>query len=393
MATPSFVRLMKAKSRSVRVTVTTMTAISSSPSTAAPNARFTPAIGLSSTWGSWPRIAPATKRRTKPIAIVRITTATCDWPKTWRRIARSNSHPVAARAPIAPMHASQNGNPSYVSLARSTATNAPSIIRPPGAGPPVIRGAAPAEHQPTVAGQTDAGGFEHGGIERRAGPVFERRRHHVVEAVEQEGLRVGGCRRSTAEDDRIAAGLGGGRQHIGQGVAQQQAEQRGLDADLQRGLRDVEVDWRSQGRFVVPKGKLGIEDAQAEQPGDGVAEEDEEKQNGRNQQQPDPCGVIEDALIPFDAHRGARFHHFLDASVGHRAHHHFLVVDQLRRRRGGLAPPGHHVVADPAVAVQGPIDIDGIDLVERHAFGHQRALEGVAIDRIGRRHEHRHART
>ena len=153
------------------------------------------------------------------------------------------------------MHASQNGNPSYVSLARPTATNAPSIIRSPCAGPPVIRGAAPAEHQPTVAGQTDAGGFEHGGIERRAGPVFERRRHHVVEAVEQEGLRVGGCRRSTAEDDWIAAGLHQARLGIGETRHEIPSQRSALANPFSRlgdtGLAEIALDLLQVGFEIL----------------------------------------------------------------------------------------------------------------------------------------------
>ena len=131
IATPSFVRLKNTKSRPVRMMVTTMTRISSSPSTRAPSVAFTPASGLSSTCGSWPQIAPATKRSTKPIAMVRITTATCDCPKTWRRTARSSSQPIAAMARIAPTQASQNGRPRYESLPRPTAMKAPSIIMSP----------------------------------------------------------------------------------------------------------------------------------------------------------------------------------------------------------------------------------------------------------------------
>ena len=73
---------------------------------------FTPAIGLSSIRGSWPQMAPATKRSRKPIAMVRIATATCDWPKMRRRSVHSISHPIAAMARTAPMHASQNGSPA-----------------------------------------------------------------------------------------------------------------------------------------------------------------------------------------------------------------------------------------------------------------------------------------
>ena len=131
MATPSFVRLKNANSRPVRSSVTTITATSSNPSASPPKLVLTPATGLSRTSGSWPQIAPARKRSTKPRAMVRMTTASCDWPNTWRRIVRSSSQPTAARMRIAPMQATQKGKPRCVSLVRLSAVNAPSIMRSP----------------------------------------------------------------------------------------------------------------------------------------------------------------------------------------------------------------------------------------------------------------------
>ena len=111
--------------------------------------------------------------------------------------------------------------------------------------------------------------------------------HQPGVAAHQDAGEVG---QNDSDDEKVAHPLGRGRQRVGQGIAQHQAEQRGLDAYLQRRLQDSDVDGRGQGHLVVPERELGIEDAQPEQSGDGIAEEDQQEQNGRRQQQPCPFG-------------------------------------------------------------------------------------------------------
>ena len=83
-------------------------------------------------------------------------------------------------------------------------------------GPPVVGGAAPAEHRTAVVQQADAGRVEHGGIERRTGPILGDSGNHVVEAVEEQGLRVRRGRPGAPEHDRVALGLDQARLGIGE---------------------------------------------------------------------------------------------------------------------------------------------------------------------------------
>ena len=112
------------------------------------------------------------------------------------------------------------------------------------------------DHQPGIAAHQDAG---------------EVRQHH-------------------RDDQQVAPPLRNARQHVGQGVAEDQAQQGRLDADLQGRQQHRHVDRRGERGLVVLQGELGIEDAEAEQPGDRVAEEEGQERHRREQQQPGPVG-------------------------------------------------------------------------------------------------------
>ena len=111
--------------------------------------------------------------------------------------------------------------------------------------------------------------------------------HQPCVAAHQDAGEVG---QDDGDDQEVAHAFASGRQRVGKRIAEHQAEQGGLDADLERRLQDVDVDGCGQRRLVVPQRELGVENAEAQEPGDGVAEEEQEKQDGRRQQQPCPFG-------------------------------------------------------------------------------------------------------
>ena len=81
------------------------------PSASPAKRKSSPAMGLSRLCGSYPQIAPATKRATNPRAIVTITTAIWLCPNILRKTSASRAYPIIPISSIAIGTEAQNGRP------------------------------------------------------------------------------------------------------------------------------------------------------------------------------------------------------------------------------------------------------------------------------------------
>src|SRR6266446_3990287 len=90
----------------------------------------------------------------------------------------------------------------------------------------------------------------------------------------------------------------------------------------------------------------------------------------------DEAALLQRAFAPFDFDRRALLDDVVEAAVPARRQHDLLVEQKLGRLLAGR-PPGCDVRLDLVELLEGAVEVDGIELVLRHAVGQQRELEIV----------------
>src|SRR5262245_45369375 len=90
----------------------------------------------------------------------------------------------------------------------------------------------------------------------------------------------------------------------------------------------------------------------------------------------DEAALLESALAPFDLDRRALLDDVVEAAVPAGRQHDLLVEQELRGRLAGRPPRGD-VRLDLVELLEGAVEVDGIELVHRHAIGQQRELQIV----------------